>query len=59
MGFKYKNKKGCEYFLHEKKTKRGSTLRFFSKKSIGSIAKPSGFKVVESEKTGLPFLKRV
>jgi hypothetical protein len=52
------------YFLHGRSRKVASgktvTLYFFAKApGAGAIeALPSGYKVVESEKTGLPILKK-
>jgi len=56
---KYTNKKGQTYFLHKKKTSRGVTLFYFSKKSSGTIDKPAGYRIIESKLTGLPLLKKV
>lgn len=53
MGFSYKNKKGRTYFLHSK-----GRLFFFSKEDKGSIDLPSGFKIIENSRTGLPMLKK-
>jgi hypothetical protein len=51
--YRYTNSRGTEYFLHNK-----GTLHYFSKSKDGSIEMPQGYAVVESEKTGLPFLKK-
>ena len=64
MGFSHKNTRGVTYFLHGRSRTVASgktvTLYFFAKASgAGAIeALPSGYKVVESEKTGLPILKK-
>ena len=64
MAFSYKNSKGQTYFLNSKdvtlkSTGRVQTIYFFSKDerstALGEV--PSGKKVVENERTGLPFLK--
>ncbi len=65
MAFSYKNSKGQTYFLNSKdvtlkSTGRVQTIYFFSKDerstALGEV--PSGKKVVENERTGLPFLKK-
>ena len=53
MVFEYKNSRGKTYYLHS----RGK-LFYFSKDKADGIDLPSGYKVVESEKTGLPMLKK-
>ncbi|MDD4983869.1 MAG: hypothetical protein PHH82_03475 [Candidatus ainarchaeum sp.] len=53
MGFSYKNSKGLTYHLHQK-----GRLFYFSKDPKGSIELPSGYKVVENKRTGLPMLKK-
>jgi hypothetical protein len=53
MVFEYKNSRGKTYYLHSK-----GRLFFFSKDPAGGIDKPDGYKVVESERTGLPMLKK-
>ena len=65
MAYKYTNSKGTDYFLHSTQVKlRGSgkqqTIYFFARstKSGALDEVPSGFKVVESQRTGLPVLKR-
>lgn len=58
MTFQYTNSRGQTYWLHSRVGKGGATLFFFSKDSSGSIDLPSGFKVIENERTGLPMLKR-
>ena len=65
MAFSYKNSKGQTYFLYSKdvtlkSTGRVQTIYFFSKDerstALGEV--PAGKKVVENERTGLPFLKK-
>lgn len=70
MAFKYQSKKsGSEYYLHFKKvTLRGGkeqTIYFFAKSIGGKSGSqktldevPAGYVVAESERTGLPFLKK-
>ena len=54
MAFSYKSRKsGKTYHLHKK-----GRLFYFSGDSKGAIDMPSGYKVVESERTGLPLLKK-
>ena len=62
--FSYTNKKGVQYFLHTKqvtlKNGRNQTIYYFAKDvRDGSLeAVPAGYKVVETERTGMPVLKR-
>ncbi len=64
MAFQYKNAKGQDYFLHMREVKlrsgRMQTIYFFSKEAgKGAINElPSGFMVVENQRTGLPILKK-
>jgi hypothetical protein len=65
MAFSYKNSKGQTYFLNSKdvtlkSTGRVQTIYFFSKDERDTALNevPSGKKVVENERTGLPFLKK-
>ncbi len=65
MAYQHTNSKGQTYFLHSKDvTLRGSgkrqTIYFFSKSAgDGELEElPSGYQVVESQRTGLPVLKR-
>lgn len=61
MGFfktySYKNKKGEIYYLHvwQRDKKR---IYHFSRDPIGAIDIPLGYEVVESQKTGMPVLKK-
>ena len=54
MAYEHTNTKGRKYFLHQK----GSLYYFSSKKGPNAIDLPEGFKVVESQATGLPMLKK-
>ncbi len=65
MAYTHKNKKGQTYYLHmQKVTLRGSgkeqTIYFFArdirKGAIDEV--PTGYKVKEIERTGLPILKK-
>ncbi len=65
MAYLHTNKKGTDYFLHQKQvTLRGGgrkqMIYFFAKKArTGGIDEvPKGFEVVENKKTGLPVLRR-
>ncbi len=64
MAFSYKNKKGDVYYLHSKDvTLRGGrkqTIYFFARDvRPGSLDKvPAGYKVMETERTGMPVLKK-
>lgn len=66
MAYSYNNSKNETYYLHSKDvTLRGSgmkrTIYFFrreiTKNSLDEV--PTGFKVVENKRSGLPFLKKV
>ena len=65
MAFAHKNSKGQTYYLHMKDVKlRGSgkiqRIYFFArdirKEALNAV--PTGYKVIENKKTGLPVLKR-
>ncbi len=60
--FSHTNRKGDVYYLHTKEVKlrsgRVQRIFFFSKDSSGSIDMPEGYEVIESERTGLPLLKK-
>lgn len=64
MAYSYTNKKGDTYYLHKKDvTLRGGrqqTIYFFAREvRSGSMdALPSGYKVIETERTGMPVLKK-
>jgi len=64
MAFEYTNKKGVKYYLHSKNvTLRGGrkqTIYYFARdvrpEAIDKV--PDGYKVVETERTGMPVLKK-
>ena len=63
MANSYTNKKGQTYYLHSKeilssKNKKPRTIRFFSKVAEGAIDIPDTHFATESERSGLPFLKK-
>jgi hypothetical protein len=64
MAYSYTNKKGDTYYLHNKDvTLRGGrqqTIYFFAREVRGGSmdALPPGYKVVETERTGMPVLKK-
>lgn len=64
MAFSYTNKKGVKYYLHKKDvTLRGGrkqTIYYFARDvRDGALdAVPAGYKVVETERTGMPVLKK-
>jgi len=65
MAFSHTNSKGQTYYLNSKdvtlkSTGRVQTIYFFSKDKRGTAldSVPAGKKVVENERTGLPFLKK-
>ncbi len=64
MAFSFTNKKGVQYFLHSKKVNlkggREQTIYYFAKDvRPGALdAVPAGYKVQETEKTGMPILKK-
>ena len=72
MAFKHTNSKGKDYYLHSqvnalKSTGKMQTIYFFAKeiKTHSKAGKPvtaldslpAGKRIVENEKTGLPFVK--
>lgn len=63
MAFKYKNSKGNEYILHERRTKlrngKEQTLYYFAKEQKDGALEsvPEGYRVTETA-TGLPVLQR-
>lgn len=65
MAYSYTNKKGVKYYLHKKDvTLRGGrrqTIYYFARDvRAGAIdAVPAGYKVIETERTGMPVLKKV
>lgn len=64
MAYSFTNKKGVKYYLHSKKVnlKGGrEQMIFYFARDIrdGSLdAVPAGYKVIETEKTGMPILKK-
>ncbi len=64
MAYKHTNSKGTGYYLHGKdvKLRSGRTQRiYYFAKDVRAEALdevPTGFKVVENSRTGLPVLKR-
>ncbi|MDP3888531.1 MAG: hypothetical protein Q8Q24_00660 [bacterium] len=65
MAYEYTNSKGIRYYLNSKKvTLRGGNrlqvIYYFSKKPTNAAIDdlPGGFEVKESQRTGLPVLKR-
>ena len=64
MAFAFTNKKGVKYFLHSKKVNlkggREQMIYYFAKDvRPGALdAVPAGYKVQETEKTGMPILKK-
>lgn len=64
MAFSYTNSKGQTYFLHKKdvtlKNGRLQTIYFFARDvRDGSLdAVPAGYAVVETQRTGMPVLRK-
>ena len=64
MAFAFTNKKGVKYYLHSKKVNlkggREQMIYYFAKDvRPGALdAVPVGYKVQETEKTGMPILKK-
>ena len=64
MAFSYTNSKGQTYYLHKKdvtlKNGRQQTIFFFAREvRDGALdALPPGYKVIETERTGMPVLKK-
>lgn len=64
MAYEFTNSKGVRYFLHHKEVElkggRKQVIYFFARDvrpgSLDSI--PSGYKVMETERTGMPILKK-
>jgi len=64
MAYSYTNKKGVKYYLHKKDvTLRGGrkqTIYYFARdvrdEAIDKV--PDGYKVMETERTGMPVLKK-
>ncbi len=64
MAYSYKNSRGQTYYLHSRKAGRGGTsnrdLFYFAKEPRENAREsmPEGYEVIESERTGLPILKK-
>jgi hypothetical protein len=64
VAFSYTNSKGQSYYLHKKdvtlKNGRQQTIYFFARDvRDGSMDKvPAGYTVVETQRTGMPVLKK-
>ena len=64
MAFSFENSKGQTYYLHRKevtlKNGRKQTIYFFARDiREGSLdAVPEGYQVVETQRTGMPVLKK-
>lgn len=64
MAYSYKNSKGQTYYLHSKdvtlKNGRRQTIYYFARDvrsgSLDSV--PAGYKVMETQRTGMPVLKK-
>ena len=58
--YSHKNSKGVTYYLNSREGKNGAKLYYFSRESgensLDSL--PSGYVVMENERTGLPMLKK-
>jgi hypothetical protein len=64
MAYSFENSKGKTYYLHTKdvtlKGGRNQTIYYFAKDQRSNACDlPAGKKVVENERTGLPFVKSV
>ena len=62
MAYSFENSKGKTYYLHTKdvtlKGGRNQTIYYFAKDQRDNACDlPDGKKVVENERTGLPFVK--
>lgn len=64
MAYSFTNSKNQTYYLHKKdvtlKNGRQQTIYFFAREArSGSLDEvPSGYKVVETSRTGMPVLKK-
>ena len=63
MSYSHTNSKGTTYILHSKDVTlrggRNQTIYYFSKsEGANACDLPSGKKVIENDRTGLPFLKK-
>jgi len=64
MAFSFKNSRGITYYLHYKDVTlrggRNQRIYFFARdvRDNALDAVPAGYKVVETERTGMPVLKK-
>ena len=64
MAYEFTNSRGVKYFLHSKdvtlKGGRNQTIYFFARDvRPGAMDEvPAGYKVMETERTGMPILKK-
>lgn len=64
MAYSFKNSKDQTYYLHKKdvtlKNGRQQTIYFFAREErAGSLDEvPAGYKVMETQRTGMPVLKK-
>lgn len=64
MAYSYKNSKGQTYYLHSKdvtlKNGRRQTIYYFARDERSGVldAVPAAFKVIETQRTGMPVLKK-
>jgi hypothetical protein len=64
MAYEYNNSKGVKYFLHFKdvnlKGGRIQRIYYFARdiRSGALDSVPAGYKVIETERTGMPILKK-
>ena len=64
MAYKYTNSKGTAYYLHSKevglRSGRNQVIYYFAKSEGPDAVNdlPSGFEVVENQRTGLPILRK-
>ncbi len=64
MAFSFTNKKGVKYYLHSKKVNlkggREQVIYYFARdiRPGAQDAVPAGYKVIETDKTGMPILKK-
>ncbi len=64
MAYSYKNSRDHTYYLHSRKAGRGGTsnrdLYYFAKEPRENALDklPEGYEVMESERTGLPILRK-
>jgi hypothetical protein len=62
MAYQHTNTRGVVYYLHARTAgKNGTTKLYFFAKEVkeGAVdALPEGYEVIESQKTGLPILRK-